>query len=66
MFIENTNLPKQLANLYSYLIFKNNNDRPKKLYDFTDPNHWLNEILLYNIVDILLIHIAIKKYFLKY
>ena len=49
---KNTNLPNQLEILHNFLTFNNNDDGKKKLHDFKNENHWINDILQYNLVDI--------------
>jgi len=49
---KNTNLPNQLEILYKLLTFNGNSDGKKKLHAFNDANHWVNDVLQYNLVDI--------------
>ena len=56
---KNTNLPNQLNELNRYLIelrksneYKDVTDKKKSIQDFDNDNHWINDVLQYNIIDI--------------
>jgi len=50
---KNTNLPNQLSELNNYLTYNGQiNFGDKSIQDFEHENHWVNDILQYNLVDI--------------